>query len=257
MAYNAYLALHPQPMDINDRNNQGSALAYGDKEDEVLLMSEEQLFEYLKLNNEEIALFYAYKDLARMRDFANLDEILSVGVKTKQTRFYWPNFGCICILALGDISNMYFSAMTCKARTESALETYYHNDYVEGGRGGAFKHICVSMLLRRYLSAAKAFLIMDVIHEGITNPNEFARDTHMDLHNNIIGRETKYWTFRGSYYGDMYNSDLWILRMYNFVQNTNNGVYKNWQTYHSFWYLTWERTIHPCPNKYVYYEINH
>ena len=125
---------------------------------------------------------------------------------------------------------------------------------MEGGRGGAFKHICVSMLLRRYLSITKAFLIMDVVYEGITNQNDNARDTHMDLHNNMVGRETKYWTFRGSYFGDMYDYNLWISRIYSFVQNSNNGAYRSWQINQSFWQLAWDRIIHPCPNQYIYYE---
>jgi hypothetical protein len=60
------------------------------------------------------------------------------------------------------------------------------------------------------------------------NKNPNARDTYMDLHNNKVGRHTKYWTFRGKYFKDRYKWELWASRAKNWVNISSNAVFKNW-----------------------------
>ena len=49
----------------------------------------------------------------------------------------------------------------------------------------------------------------------------------MDYHNNKVGRNTKYWTFRGKYIKDRYKWELWVERTANWVNKTSNGVLKS------------------------------
>lgn len=256
MAYEAYLALNPQTPDTTGMKSGNAFSVMVDKDEDVTFMTEEQFFVHLKMTDEERALFNVFKGLAASESYATLEDILKASENTtglKQTRFCWAAFSCICILAVGYVSNIYYTAITCRDRASNATSNYYSNYSNAGQKGDAFRHISVSMMLRRYLNLTKAFLIMDVIYEGITNQNEYARDTHMDLHNNWVGRETKYWTFRGSYFGDMYSWQTWLYRIKSFVDNSNNGVHKSWTTGDSFSSLLWDRLQNPCPYKYIYY----
>ncbi|MBQ5958943.1 MAG: hypothetical protein IJL44_07140 [Bacteroidales bacterium] len=251
LVYSAYLTTQLHIPDTNDLNNKEYPF---EEDDKVLFLSDKELIEYLGMTDEEALLFEKYNELARKESFATVEDLKNVeaGMKlTNDNRFCWAAFSCICIIAVGYTSNMYETAMFCRNRAQQAASDYFPG-YSSGDRGDALKHITVSMLLRRYLSLYRSYLIMDVVYEGITNQNEDPRDTFMDIHNNRIGRETKYWQFRGSYFDDMNNIQAWIFRIYNYITTSSNGVHKNWTSSANFWTVYWD---HICTSKtkYIYY----
>jgi len=67
---------------------------------------------------------------------------------------------------------------------------------------------------------------MDVYYED-KNPNSPC-DKYMDLHNNSLGRNTQYWTFRGPYFKNLFNWQTWTSRVNVFIENSNNAIKMNW-----------------------------
>ncbi|MEO9872606.1 DUF6973 domain-containing protein [Ekhidna sp.] len=102
-------------------------------------------------------------------------------------------------------------------RANQKAEEFYRN-WNQGERGDAFRHVFVSMHLRRYLTKLGAKLIMEEYERQ--NPNLYPGDTEMDLHNNIVGRDTQYNTFRGSYFSSW---ETWASNVRNYI----NGIPEN------------------------------
>jgi len=122
-------------------------------------------------------------------------------------------------------------AEICKDRAVAKQSEFY------GSRADlqpdAFRHIYVSMMLRRYLSQPTSWLIMDVYQENVKNwfnksGANAPRDKYMDYHNNNVGRDTQYDQLRGKWLKDMHKWELWGERVKNFVNDSNNGVKKRW-----------------------------
>jgi hypothetical protein len=119
-----------------------------------------------------------------------------------------------------------YRVMQSKERAVIKAQHYYGADTNCGKRGDAFKHLYVSMLLRRYLTENAAKLIMDIFWENAATNRPC--DRFMDLHNNHVGRNTQYGTFRGSFFEDMYDWEQWGGNIHNFVDNNVNSVEENW-----------------------------
>lgn len=97
----------------------------------------------------------------------------------------------------------------------------FYGGKVAGERSDAFVHIFMSVQLRRWYTKAGSQLLMTA-YENHVSPNDYVGDTQMDLHNNIIGRDTKYTQFRGSY-GSGYGT--WANNIRNYLSNgTVNGL---------------------------------
>jgi hypothetical protein len=147
-------------------------------------------------------------------------------------------------------------AEICKDRAVAKQNEFYPNR--SDLKPDAFRHIYVSMMLRRYLTEPTSWLIMDVYQENVKNWfNKSGAnnpcDKYMDYHNNYVGRHTKYDLFRGSWWRDMHKWELWGTRVRNFVDDSNNGVSKNWAA------DTDEETVKndknsTDKNKYIWYE---
>ncbi|MEQ9404167.1 MAG: hypothetical protein RIM99_11305 [Cyclobacteriaceae bacterium] len=105
-------------------------------------------------------------------------------------------------------------------RARSLAVNYFGNEN-PGTKGDAFKHIYVSMHLRRYQSKAIAKLIMDT-WEAL-NSNQ-PRDRQMDFHNNVIGRDTRYSLFRGSMLGDLNDWQQWGRNVRDYINYCTNGM---------------------------------
>ena len=107
-------------------------------------------------------------------------------------------------------------------RAENKTDEFYPGASSSGEKGDAFRHIYVSVLLRRYITLIGAWTVMsgyETLH-----PNDHARDTQMDYHNNAVGRYYEYWTFRGSYWGDRYKWEKWADNARYWVDDSYNGV---------------------------------
>ena len=123
---------------------------------------------------------------------------------------------------------MFYRILQSKARAEK-LAYYYYGDATNNGRpGDAFKHIYVNVLLRTYVGDWLSHAIMDVFWEW-KSPNAPC-DHFMDLHNNIIGRQTRYQDFTQI---DAQCSDTrywlqWAENVQHFVQDSVNGHRQGW-----------------------------
>jgi hypothetical protein len=100
------------------------------------------------------------------------------------------------------------------------------NQYFPGNQGNtradAFRHIFLSMQLRRYLTASFAKLVTDKYEEqySVRYPEE-----RMDKHNNTLGREAKYRYFRGHWFWDRWDWKEWAVRVRNYVADPANGEF--------------------------------
>ena len=124
---------------------------------------------------------------------------------------------------------LFYRVLQSKARAEK-LAQYYYGEATNNGRpGDAFKHIYVNVLLRTYVGEWLSHAIMDVFWEW-KSPN--APCNHfMDLHNNIIGRQTRYEDF--TTLDTQCNADMrhwlqWAENVQHFVQDSVNGHRQSW-----------------------------
>ena len=123
---------------------------------------------------------------------------------------------------------MFYRVLQSKARAEK-LAYYYYGEGTNNGRpGDAFKHIYVNVLLRTYVGDWLSHAIMDVFWEW-KSPNAPC-DHFMDLHNNIIDRQTRYQDFTQI---DAQCSDTrywlqWAENVQHFVQDSVNGHRQEW-----------------------------
>jgi hypothetical protein len=124
---------------------------------------------------------------------------------------------------------MFYRVLQSKARAEK-LAYYYYGEATNNGRpGDAFKHIYVNVLLRTYVGDWLSHAIMDVFWEW-KSPNAPC-DHFMDLHNNIIGRQTRYDDFTkldAQCNADMRHWLQWAENVQHFVQDSVNGHRQSW-----------------------------
>ena len=123
---------------------------------------------------------------------------------------------------------LFYRVLQSKARAEK-LARYYYGEATNNGRpGDAFKHIYVNLLLRTYVGEWMTHVIMDMFWEW-RSPNAPC-DYFMDMHNNIIGRQTRYDEFTTT------NSECsatrhwlqWAENVQHFVQDSVNGDFQAW-----------------------------
>lgn len=175
--------------------------------------------------------------------FSRLDEIALEkvsGVELMRTSSNCQGSEITAALIIGNLSgngllvNVNIGLVCLADSRANSLAAQYYSDGV--GQGGhkwdAFKHIYVSMHLRRYQTKAISKIVMDYWESK--NANIEARDTRMDLHNNVIGRDTRYSVFRGSMLGDLNDWQQWGLNVYNYMEYCTNGMpmdkLHNWHT---------------------------
>ena len=124
---------------------------------------------------------------------------------------------------------MFYRILQSKARAEK-LAYYYYGEATNNGRpGDAFKHIYVNVLLRTYVGEWMSHAIMDIFWEW-KSPNAPC-DHFMDLHNNIIGRQTRYddfTTLDTQCNADMRHWLQWAENVQHFVQDSVNGHRQDW-----------------------------
>ena len=124
---------------------------------------------------------------------------------------------------------LFYRILQSKARAEK-LAYYYYGDATNNGRpGDAFKHIYVNVLLRTYVGEWLSHAIMDIFWEW-KSPNAPC-DYYMDMHNNIIGRQTRYDDFTSidtQCNADMRHWLQWGENVQHFVQDSVNGHRQAW-----------------------------
>lgn len=123
---------------------------------------------------------------------------------------------------------MFYRVLQSKARAEK-LAYYYYGEATNNGRpGDAFKHIYVNVLLRTYVGEWFSHAIMDIFWEW-KSPNAPC-DHYMDLHNNVIGRQTRYEEFTtiDAQCSDTRHWLQWGENVQRFIQDSVNGDLQGW-----------------------------
>ncbi len=186
-------------------------------EEELKYISDENEMEILNMTEQEIIRFKAMIDIARMENFATLNDIFKASGNSMMLneKVDWLLWGTVAVI-FGAYA--YERIMFCKQRAYEKEAEYYRHNIV---KGDVFRHILVNVMLRRYISRTAAYMIMDVIYENL-NIN-YPCHRYMDWHNNYVGRVTKYSTFRITN-----DWQIWSDKVYNYVDNDSNGVFKNW-----------------------------
>lgn len=123
---------------------------------------------------------------------------------------------------------MFYRVLQSKARAEK-LAYYYYGEATNNGRpDDAFKHIYVNVLLRAYVGEWLSHAIMDIFWEW-KSPNAPC-DHYMDLHNNVIGRQTRYEEFTtiDAQCSDTRHWLQWGENVQRFIQDSVNGDLQGW-----------------------------
>ena len=123
---------------------------------------------------------------------------------------------------------MFYRILQSKARAEKLAHYYYGEATNNGCPGDAFKHIYVNVLLRTYVGEWLSHAIMDIFWEW-KSPNAPC-DHYMDLHNNVIGRQTRYEEFTtiDAQCSDTRHWLQWGENVLHFIQDSVNGDFQGW-----------------------------
>lgn len=198
-----------------------------------VINSIEDLINIMDMTPEEATYIRSFDSLAINPNYATTVDINNLIIPILPEQCYQKASPVVPFLIISGLATYagvyaYSVALVCKKRALEKESEFYPNPK-SGSKSDAFRHIYVNMLLRRYLTEASAWFIMDVFWEG--RANNVPRDKYMDLHNNYVGRHTQYSLFRGNWANDMYNWTLWADRVRYYISNeTSNGSLKTWTT---------------------------
>ena len=191
-------------------------------EAKFLNMSPKELYKYMALN--ELA---TQETFASAADFDAIRDTIPAEIPEEDKTFVMEeNIFLSSLLFVTGGGYLAYRVLQSKERAVYKAHHYYGSDISCGKRGDAFKHLYVSMMLRRYLTENTAQMVMDIFWENwlINSPC----DRQMDLHNNYVGRHTQYNKFRGSFLRDMYDWEKWGITIRGFVENNANSIEKQW-----------------------------
>lgn len=189
----------------------------------------------LYLSNSEQKIFNKLNALADTAHFVTLEHISEIEVKDSlwnvdkklsedSVPYYMKESMLISLLTSGMGSHVFFRIMQSKARATYVAEFFYPGLTKDGRKGDAYKHLFVNTMLRNYVGTPLTWLIMDVYWENAAS--NAPCDMVMDLHNNHVGRSSRYRDLRGA------EDSKWIDWAYNvksFVEDTTrNAQYQNW-----------------------------
>lgn len=190
---------------------------------------------HLLLSHSELKLFNKLNALADTSHFVTLEQVSDIQVKDSlwnvdkklsedSVPYYMKESMLISFLTSGVGSHVFFRIMQSKARATYVAEFFYPGLTKDGRKGDAYKHLYVNTMLRNYVGATMAWLVMDIYWENAAS--NAPCDMIMDLHNNHVGRNSRYKDLRGT------EKSNWIDWAYNvklFVEDTiQNAQYQNW-----------------------------
>ncbi len=221
-------------------------------------VSDSAEMELLNMTNAERRLYKTLNRLADDTTFIALNKLDDITIKdttwnldkklfSDSLSFFLKEDLTIPMLLFGPGSYLYYRIMQSKARAYYAEEFYFPDELTSGTRGDAYKHMLVNAMLRRYTSKHLTWLIMDIYWEK--TGNNAPCDIVMDLHNNIVGRETQYNTF----VTDRNNWQRWAENVHHFVQDTTqNAIHKEWNRETPIFFLREDEKTAPDSN-YLYW----
>ena len=198
-------------------------------------ISDESEIKNLYLSYSEQNIFKRLNALADTSHFVTLEKIRGIQVKDSlwnidkklsedSVPYYMKESLLISMLTSGLGSHVFFRIMQSKARATYVAEFFYPGLTKDGRKGDAYKHLYVNTMLRNYVGSVMTWLIMDIYWENAAS--NAPCDMVMDLHNNHVGRNSRYRDLRGA------ENTQWIDWAYNvksFVEDTTrNAQYHNW-----------------------------
>lgn len=198
-------------------------------------ISDEDEMEKLYLSYSEQNIFKRLNALADTSSFVALEKIRDIQVKDSlwnidkklsedSVPYYMKESLLLSMLTSGLGSHVFFRIMQSKARATYVAEFFYPGLTKDGRKGDAYKHLYVNTMLRNYVGSIMAWLVMDIYWENAAS--NAPCDMIMDLHNNHVGRNSRYRDLRGA------KNTKWVDWAYNvksFVEDTTrNAQYHNW-----------------------------
>lgn len=210
----------PKQQEIRWSNSQSpSGISYADLDS----LSIDEELQVLELTPQEEA------DWQRLQALAHSNQPLTREAFDTLHIEFFEEENILLSLLLWRGPRMFYRILQSKARAEK-LAYYYYGEATNNGRpGDAFKHIYVNVLLRTYVGEWLSHAIMDIFWEW-KSPNAPC-DHYMDLHNNIIGRQTRYddfTTLDTQCNADMRHWLQWAENVQHFVQDSVNGHRQTW-----------------------------
>ena len=190
---------------------------------------------HLLLSHSELKLFNKLNALADTSHFVTLKQMSDIQVKDSlwnvdkklsedSVPYYMKESMLISFLTSGVGSHVFFRIMQSKARATYVAEFFYPGLTKDGRKGDAYKHLYVNTMLRNYVGATMAWLVMDIYWENAAS--NAPCDMIMDLHNNHVGRYSRYKDLRGI---EKSNWIDWAYNVKSFVEDTTrNAQYHNW-----------------------------
>ena len=190
---------------------------------------------HLLLSHSELKLFNKLNALADTSHFVTLEQVSDIQVKDSlwnvdkklsedSVPYYMKESMLISFLTSGVGSHVFFRIMQSKARATYVAEFFYPGLTKDGRKGDAYKHLYVNTMLRNYVGATMAWLVMDIYWENAAS--NAPCDMIMDLHNNHVGRNSRYKDLRGT---EKSNWIDWAYNVKSFVEDTiRNAQYQNW-----------------------------
>jgi hypothetical protein len=131
-------------------------------------------------------------------------------------------------VAIGLAGYLYWRIESSGDRARDAAVEHFPHHNQHNTRADAFRHVYVSVLLRRYITAPLALLVTNRYEEMVVNPYPEFR---MDIHNNRLGRVEKYAHFRGNWLTDRWNWRKWGRTARDYINTPNYGEFiPEWNT---------------------------
>lgn len=198
-------------------------------------VSDENEIKKLYLSYSEQDVFEKMNALADTSSFVELEEIRNIEVNDSiwnidkklsedSVPYYMKESMLISMLTSGLGSHVFFRIMQSKARATYVAEFFYPGLTKDGRKGDAYKHLYVNTMLRNYVGPVMAWLIMDIYWENAAS--NAPCDMIMDLHNNHVGRNSRYRDLRGPENTQWVD---WACNVKSFVEDTTrNAQYHNW-----------------------------
>lgn len=215
------LYLHPEKRQAAVSNTQ-FPMSQNDTQEVVLL----------QMDKEEQAVFEHWNELARGERFASRHDFKHATCETHPATdhdfappvhdsFEPENILFVLLEAGGPYA--FYRVLLSKQRAQKMATQHFGTETSGGKMGDAYKHLLVNVLLTSYLNEKVAeFVMNEVWEQWHINAN---CDRYMDLHNNLVGRQTRYWDLRGN----TQDWHQWAEHVYEFVQDTaRNAVYEPW-----------------------------
>ncbi len=189
----------------------------------------------LFLSESERKIFKRLNQLADTAHFVTLEQVSNIDVKDSlwnidkrlsedSVPYYMKESMLISFLTSGLGSHVFFRIMQSKARAAYVAEFFYPGLTKDGRKGDAYKHLYVNTMLRNYVGSTMTWLIMDIYWENAAS--NAPCDMVMDLHNNHVGRNSRYRDLRGA---ENSNWIDWAYNVKSFVEDTtSNAQFQNW-----------------------------